>query len=142
MNLFHAQLYKHENGTFTIKIGDQGLIINPPIAKQYQNLQSYCHQPLIAGLRPEAFSLPETLAVDRIRVEVISLEVLGHEQLIYARVPGFKSQSSDAHEKQISSILIARVPSSRVHPGNTLDLGVDMSKLYLFTEDGKALPLN
>lgn len=149
MNLFRTQLYEHDDG-FAINIGNQSLSVNPSIVKRYQNLQYYCHQPLLAGLRPEAFFLPDakTVSADRIEVEVITLEALGHEHLIYAKaiVAGVNadkqaiSLSLDDHDEQISSVLVARVPSSHnVHSGAKLSLGVDLSKLYLFTADGRAI---
>ncbi|MBD1848040.1 ATP-binding cassette domain-containing protein [Cyanobacteria bacterium FACHB-63] len=152
INLFRTQLYKDESGTFTIEIGDQSLIINPLIVRRYQNLQHYCYQPLLAGLRPEAFFLSDAkmLLANHVEVEVVALESLGHEHLIYARLPlaevnsekqGISiNHSRDDHNEQISSVVVARVPSSRdIHLGTKLSLGVDMSKLYLFTANGRAI---
>ena len=153
MNLFHTRLQKTESGTFSINIGGHSLMINSSTVNRYQNLEHYCHQPLLAGLRPEAFFLPDqNTPIDHcVQIEVVSLEALGHELLIYAKAPttevtmGNKqgisiTDSQDDHAEQMSSVLIARVPSSRnIHPDTKLSLGVDMSKLYLFAVDGRAI---
>lgn len=153
MNLFHTRLQKTESGTFSINIGDRSLMINSSTVNRYQNLEHYCHQPLLAGLRPEAFFLPDAnTPIDHcVQIEVVSLEALGHELLIYAKAPATKvttgnkqgisiTDSQDDHAEQMSSVLIARVPSSRnIHPDTKLSLGVDMSKLYLFAVDGRAI---
>lgn len=153
MNLFHTRLQKTESGTFSINIGGHSLMINSSTVNRYQNLEHYCHQPLLAGLRPEAFFLPDqNTPIDHcVQIEVVSLEALGHELLIYAKAPTTEvttdnkqgisiTDSQDDHAEQMSSVLIARVPSSRnIHPDTKLSLGVDMSKLYLFAVDGRAI---
>ena len=153
MNLFHTRLQKTESGTFSINIGGHSLMINSSTVNRYQNLEHYCHQPLLAGLRPEAFFLPDAnTPIDHcVQIEVVSLEALGHELLIYAKAPATEvtidnkqgisiTDSQNDHAEQMSSVLIARVPSSRnIHPYTKLSLGVDMSKLYLFAVDGRAI---
>lgn len=153
MNLFHTRLQKTESGTFSINIGGHSLMINSSTVNRYQNLEHYCHQPLLAGLRPEAFFLPDAnTPIDHcVQIEVVSLEALGHELLIYAKAPATEvtidnkqgisiTDSQNDHAEQMSSVLIARVPSSRnIHPDTKLSLGVDMSKLYLFAVDGRAI---
>jgi len=153
MNLFHTRLQKTESGTFSINIGGHSLMINSSTVNRYQNLEHYCHQLLLAGLRPEAFFLPDAnTPIDHcVQIEVVSLEALGHELLIYAKAPATEvtidnkqgisiTDSQNDHAEQMSSVLIARVPSSRnIHPDTKLSLGVDMSKLYLFAVDGRAI---
>ena len=153
MNLFHTRLQKTESVTFSINIGGHSLMINSSTVNRYQNLEHYCHQPLLAGLRPEAFFLPDpNTPIDHcVQIEVVSLEALGHELLIYAKAPATEvtidnkqgisiTDSQNDHAEQMSSVLIARVPSSRnIHPYTKLSLGVDMSKLYLFAVDGRAI---
>ncbi|PSB20375.1 sn-glycerol-3-phosphate ABC transporter ATP-binding protein UgpC [Phormidesmis priestleyi ULC007] len=152
MNLFRTRLQKLESGTFMINMGDRPLIVNSSTVNRYQNLEHYYDQPLLAGLRPEAFFLPDAnTPVDQcVQVEVISLEALGHELLIYAKAPATLTiednqavsitNNRDDPDEQMSSVLIARVPSSRnIHPDTRLSLGVDTSKLYFFAVDGKAI---
>lgn len=152
MNIFRTRLHKSESGTLTIDVGDRPLVVPSVIVNRYKDLEYYCHQPLLAGLRPEAFSLDANTSTNGcIQVEVISLEALGHELLIYAKAPIAEvkskdysitsmSSSMDNLDEQASSVLIARVPSSRkVAPGTQLNLSVDLRLLHLFTGDGRAI---
>jgi len=152
MNIFRTRLHKSESGTLTIDVGDRPLVIPSVIVNRYKDLEYYCHQPLLAGLRPEAFSLDANTSTNGcISVEVIALEALGHELLIYAKAPIAEVKSKDSSitsmsnsmdnlDEQVSSVLIARVPSSRkIAPGTQLNLSVDLRLLHLFTGDGRAI---
>ena len=155
MNLFHTRLLKHENGNFAIAFGNRSLSVHPSVVQRYRNLEQYCQQPLIAGLRPEAFGLADanSMVDDQIQVDVLSREALGHEHLIYTRAPisiiqddDNSARSSrdltDCSNQQNSSLLIARVSSSHaIHPDTSVNLTVDMSQLYLFTADGQSIDL-
>ncbi|XHX79310.1 MAG: ABC transporter ATP-binding protein [Stenomitos frigidus ULC029] len=153
MNIFRTRLHKSESGTLTIDVGDRPLVIPSVIVNRYKDLEYYCHQPLLAGLRPEVFSLLDANTSTNccIQVEVISLEALGHELLIYVKAPIAEVKSKDSSitsmsssmdnlDEQVSSVLIARVPSSRkIAPGTQLNLSVDLRLLHLFTGDGRAI---
>ncbi|HEY9847489.1 MAG TPA: ATP-binding cassette domain-containing protein, partial [Candidatus Caenarcaniphilales bacterium] len=149
MNLFHTQLQKRD-GTYTIQFGAHPLVVAPAALNRYQDWERYLHQPILAGLRPEAFFLSDASAPQghTIEVEVSTLEALGHEMIIYAKAPvpmieveeSHASTTPDAQEQGHHSILIARVPSSRaLRTESRVTLGVDTSKLYLFTVDGQAI---
>ncbi len=149
MNIFHTQLQKTD-GTFTIQFGDQSLVVAPAAVNRYKDLGRYLHQPILAGLRPEAFFLPNTQAAKgyAVEVEVSTVEALGHEMIIYARVAIPMIAVEDSHNGAApdggqghKSVLIARIPSSRsIQTDTNLTLGVDSSKLYLFTAEGQAIP--
>ena len=112
----------------------------------------YINQPILAGLRPEAFFLADAnTSKDRcLQVEVKAVEALGYEKIVYVLAPvskievedsrdGVAADGMDKNEGQ-SSILITRLPSSRdAQTDAKLTLGVDTGKLYLFTADGKAI---
>ncbi len=159
MNIFRTQLHKAENGNFTMDFGPQSLAISEAAISRYRQIEKYVDQPILAGLRPEAFSVAEAglsssngvLNSNLIQVEVSTLEALGHEMIVYGEVPIEKieiedSQSAasrgdqDLDEKQHRSILTARVPSSRqIQANRSLSLSVDTSALYLFAADGSRL---
>ncbi|MGV0027748.1 ABC transporter ATP-binding protein [Phormidesmis priestleyi] len=153
MNIFRTRLQKSESGTFTIDVGDRSLVVPPATVNRYKNLDHYCHQPLLAGLRPEAFFLLDAnTSDDCIQVEVISLEALGHELLLYAKpliakvrsnddpMTSMSNNSTNNLDEQISSVLIARVPSSRkIAPDTQLNLSVNLHLLHLFADDGRAI---
>jgi multiple sugar transport system ATP-binding protein len=144
MNIFRTQLHKAENGTITMDFGRQSLEISAATVNRYQQLEQNLNQPILAGLRPEAFSVADAghSSDNLIQVVVMTLEALGHEMIVYVEafiekieIEDGKSQSS--RENQPSSILIARVPSSRqIQIHQPLTLSVDSSNLYLFTLEG------
>jgi multiple sugar transport system ATP-binding protein len=150
MNIFRTQLHKAEDGSFSIDFGQQSLVISAAAVSRYPQIEQYLNRPLLAGLRPEAFSVAEADVSNSngnlIQVEVSTLEALGHEMIVYGEVPIEKIEIEDSRSEvsvdnqtsqQHRSILTARVPSSRriqvLHP---LTLSVDTSNLYLFTLDG------
>jgi len=151
MNIFHSQLQKTESGTFTIDIAGQNLVLEQSLLDRYSQLPQYIKRPILAGLRPEAFYLPDAnISPDCcLQVEVEAVEALGHEMIVYFDAPVSRIEVEESHdgatadnskEGKSTSILIARVPSSPdVYTGAQLNLAVDTSKLYLFHGDGKAI---
>jgi multiple sugar transport system ATP-binding protein len=156
MNLFQTHLRQTAEGPFAIDFGPNELEIAPPTIARYPNLGQHVGQPLIAGLRPEAFSLatPDAPPQSSIEVELRSIEALGHEMILHAEAPLTQVVVTEGQQQEQSqqfngsngsnssgrSILIARIPSSReVHDTKHLRLSVDSSKLYLFTAQGEAI---
>lgn len=150
MNIFHTRLQKAD-GNLVIDFGAQPLVIDPSIANRYKDLERYINQPILAGLRPEAFFLSDRNAPkgNSITVEVSVVEALGHEMIIYAKSPIPMIEVEDSHKGSGNnpdqhpgqkSTLIARVPSTQTIQADTrLSLGVDCEKLYLFAADGVAI---
>ncbi len=145
MNIFPTRLYKTEQGCLSLEVGDQRLTVDPGALSRYPTLVKYLDQPLLAGLRPEAFYLAEgNPSIDAcLQVEVRALEVLGHEMIIYAQAPvgmiQAEATASDGTEPG-SSTLVARLAANRdVHAHTRLRLAVDTSKLYFFTADHQAI---
>jgi multiple sugar transport system ATP-binding protein len=151
MNIFRTWLRKTESGDFAIDFGKQSLAISAAAVSRYPQIEQHLDQPILAGLRPEAFSVAEASLSrstrNSIQVEVSTLEALGHEMIVYGEVPIEKieiedsqsevSKNSQALHEQHRSILTARVPSSRqIQALQPLTLSVDTSNLYLFASDG------
>ena len=150
MNIFQSQLDKTERGHLTLDLGDQSLVVDPAQLDRYQDWDQHLNQPILVGLRPEAFCVSDVPHVCTLQVKVTAVEVLGHEMILYFPVPVAKVKADDSHGEALTvagtregaeqSIFVARVPSRRdVHAGTPLTLGVDMSKLYLFNRQGDAI---
>jgi multiple sugar transport system ATP-binding protein len=145
MNIFPTRLRKAEHGKLMLDFGDRALAVDPAVFSRYPKLESYLNQPLLAGLRPEAFYLADPAATEAcIQVEVKALEALGHEMIIYAQAPVEIIQAEDAansaEQASSPSTLVARVASNRdIHAHAKLTLGVDVSKLYFFTADYESI---
>jgi multiple sugar transport system ATP-binding protein len=147
MNIFPTQLQKTESGTFWLQFGPQSLAADRAVADRYQDLEQYLDRPVLAGWRPEAFFLAEAEDDRCLPVELEAVEALGHEMLVYFRAPTAKLDVEEAGSQlpdggQADSLFIARIPASqRVSRDSQLKLGVDMTKLYLFSADGNSLTL-
>ncbi len=145
MNIFRSSLGKNESGNLTIDFGGQFLTISAATARRYPDLERYLNRDILVGLRPEAFSIPPTDADNLITVTISSVELLGHETIVYATAPINKIDPDEATSGQTGSmgngsILIARIASSRaILAGDRLVLAVDTSKLYLFSIDGECI---
>jgi multiple sugar transport system ATP-binding protein len=153
MNIFLTQLQKTENGTFLLEFGPQSLVIPQAVVDKYQDLEKYLDRPILAGWRPESFFLAEAGASDHhyLQVELEAVEALGHEMLVYFHASvskldiednynNFVSSSQLLNKEKSNSILIARIPASQSFSRDSrLKLGVDMSKLYLFTAEGNSI---
>jgi glycerol transport system ATP-binding protein len=87
-----------------------------------------------AGVRPEAIGLAADSAdADAVRATVEHLESLGHETLAHVRVAG-GAGTDDVR-------LVARLEGMHGFArGETVRLHVDPARVYLFGEDGAALP--
>jgi multiple sugar transport system ATP-binding protein len=147
MNIFQTQVQQTERGAFELAFGERALAIDPQVVTRYPALNRYLNQPILAGLRPEAFHLANTQAAPDacIQIQVNALEALGHEMIVYAEAPVAMIQADESRqdpqlEQSNSAPLIARVPSSHdIHLHSPLTLSVDVSKLYLFTPNGQAM---
>jgi len=146
MNLFHTVLRRGDDGRLTVDIGDRRLPIDPRAFAGDGDLDQHLGQPLIAGLRPEAFVVAESVALaSRIDVQITAVEPLGHETLVHftAGVPTLTSETADrlSTASPRSGTMVARLGGgSRLMTGGSIALGIDSSDIALFAADGRAVP--
>ena len=80
------------------------------------------------GLRPESLALVEDVHTS-IHLELDTLELLGHEQLLYFGLEGI-----------VNGELVVRLPDSdQLVPGETIPMRINMRELYFFNADGIAI---
>ena len=147
MNIFRTRLHQDERGVFMVNFGEQFLEMGAATVSRHQQLDQYCDQPILVGLRPEAFAVAPPQASSSISVDVQTVEALGHEMIVHAVATIDKidtdDQSGEPGERQLSqprSILTARLASSRsIQAGHRLNLSVDDSQMYLFSIDGERI---
>jgi len=143
MNLFHTVLRRGEGGGLTLDFGDQRLPVDPQVVAGYPGLDRHLGQPVIAGLRPEAFVAAESVsAAGRIEVQVTAVEPLGHETLVHFIAPAVATvhpgaTDDEARHRPLAARLRGIV---RVAPGASFGLGVTTADLALFHLDGESLP--
>jgi multiple sugar transport system ATP-binding protein len=151
MNIFKTRLQKTGEAGLSIQFGDYHLPLPAQVLQRYPQLvclERYLDQPLLAGLRPEAFALaaatPHTASI---QVELRAVEALGHETMLYAESPAPLMQVEDTAPGSITSsiegdfdphppgTLVARVAATRdLHPQTRVNLSIDLEKLYLFPD--------
>jgi multiple sugar transport system ATP-binding protein len=128
MNIFPARLSRAsgvpqlESGGWRIPI--EQLLFSKP------GLEEFMERPILAGLRPEAFST-ELKPVYPAIIE--SIESLGHERLVYFR-PAATTPSAE------QKTLVARLSYPHVEAtGQHIKLGFKPEQLYFFTEEGSVI---
>ena len=148
MNIFQSQLVK-EDGTLKAVFGDRALTLDSETANL--DLNRYLDLPLLAGLRPEAFSLAtdDTPSDRRMEVEIAAIEALGYEMLIYfsvavqkvtVDVEAAKEEELLQYSNTDVATFAARLPVMRhLRPGVKLSLEIDTNQLYLFESTGRAI---
>ncbi|WP_199248188.1 ABC transporter ATP-binding protein [[Phormidium] sp. ETS-05] len=148
MNIFPTKISKTHSGVLSLDFGGQHIAINPAITEKYPELSRYyLDKPIIAGWRPEAFSLaPPDEPIDRcIEVDVEAVEALGHEMIVYFKAALTRIEVeaiSNREEKATgnSKLLVARLQSSQnLKNVPRITLTVDSSKLYFFNQAGQAI---
>ncbi len=131
MNIVSAALVEHDDRQLTVRLGRQSVAL-PIAASQYgRDVLSDFEQGLFAGIRPEAFHTAASENTEAVSVEMSSVEYLGHESLLYFRLPRDAQDAGD-------EVLIARVPGQFDAAGHGDEkLYVDPADVYLFDRQGE-----
>ncbi len=140
MNLFGSELVALEGGAMALRWGTR-LLPLPLNGERCAALRRYLGQPLLAGLRPEAFVAPGNAGV-RVSARVANVETLGHEQLLYFRadVAPLTVDAAPGNDAAREATLVARLAGTfRAGAGELIELGLDLEQLHLFDAQGMAL---
>jgi multiple sugar transport system ATP-binding protein len=141
MNLFRTVLRGGKEGGVTLDFGGRRLPVDTRAVAAYPGLDQHLGQPLIAGLRPEAFVVAESVAAtSRIDVQITAVEPLGHETLVHFTAPGVVVDPGPEGAATSTRPLTARLAGTfTVIVGDPVGLGVDTRHLMLFGPDGRVL---
>ena len=127
MNIIPCEL-RREGECLCFDFADQALNVPENGRVAHDTLNRYIGQSIFFGFRPESFSVVED-AHTSVHLELDTIEVLGHEQLLYftlAQVAG--------------SELVVRLPDSdEFTPGDIVPLRINTRELSFFNEDGIAI---
>jgi multiple sugar transport system ATP-binding protein len=153
MNLFRSRL-RAEQEQYAFAFGEQWIPVAAAALTARGALRRRSGEPLLLGLRPEAFvASAQVDARRRIAGTVQATEELGHERIVYfttavARLAGWVSsrrQEPDAGmpdgEVSEPSPFAARLPVGCEVPrrGDLIELGIDTSQLHFFDIAGEAI---
>ena len=148
MNIFHSRLERAEDQeTPHLDFGQQRLAVSADVVGEYGPIGKLLDQPLLAGLRPEAFSPAERVeSENRVQVRVVASEALGHEDIVYFESPApvyghEQASAGTAENKRSPGTMVARLPAagSSLEAGQEIQLGIDTQKLVLFDQHGNRL---
>jgi multiple sugar transport system ATP-binding protein len=143
MNLLPGRLLPSGSGGVELRFG--GITAELPTEAMSQP-DCPIDEPLIVGIRPEAIIPARTSAACLpVELKVEAVESLGHERLIYGRLPQPQEFDSPVAQSLGPSVvddperLVARVPPDlRAEPGETIPLWMTAKSLYFFRSDGAA----
>ena len=146
MNLFESASATAANGAPGFLLGNETLPLPDPFVKRFASGGLTPGDKLVIGFRPEAFTASEQAGtVHPLRVRVIAVEAMGHEQIVYfdmgVKAFATTTRTSSSGEATLSNgVFAARLPS-RCHaePGQSLALGLDVSQIHIFDMNGVAL---
>jgi multiple sugar transport system ATP-binding protein len=135
MNFIQARITRGAEGWF-LDLGGQTLVLPPAYLEKRPGLGAYQEKIIIAGLRPEHFSVAKTKervnAVLKIKVEVV--ETLGPVNYVHFSLPDIR-----ADQNQVS--LVASLdPAVPAVPERELELTIDPYQIHFFDpETGSTL---
>lgn len=128
MNIFPARLSR-DSGVLQLESGGWRIPLEQLLARK-PGLEEFLERPILAGLRPEAFS-PELMPAFTAIVE--SIESLGHERLVY-----FRPAATTPRAEQ--KTLVARLPYPQAEAvGQSIKLGFIPEQLYFFNGEGEVI---
>jgi ABC-type sugar transport system ATPase subunit len=143
MNVFETRIRREDDRCF-LEFGSQR--IQAPVRQAWPNSES--GETLLAGLRPESFFWPEQDSeLPCIQVEVVSIEYLGHEQVVYFKSPvptmNLREESLSEPVAQTpadNAVLAARLLNPRkVEMESHITLALDPGKMHWFDSKGQPL---
>lgn len=141
----HRDSEKPDSGR--IEFGEQQLSISTAVLQRFMGGKHYDNQQVLAGLRPEAFRAAQEVSQEnRVQVQVVSKEALGHEHIIYFQSPTAlyedgPAPSAQQTEPSENDRMAARLPADHPapSPNETVLLGVDTNQMVLFDLNGNRL---
>jgi multiple sugar transport system ATP-binding protein len=158
MNMAEGTLH-HRGDALVVALGDQELTVDPELAAERPALRNYTERTVAVGVRSEDLFEPgprnDAPADRRLRSTARLTEALGSEIVVHFEVPAPPVQTEDIQELSadagaqdaIGTIEVAGTkfvasfhPRSHVKPGESIEVGVDTSRLYFFDLDtGRAI---
>jgi multiple sugar transport system ATP-binding protein len=147
MNIFEATLRHSAEGKLYMDFGQESFSFDVSVLKQHGQVAKCVDNPLLVGLRPEAFSLEDgSTECGIIHVAVRSIEPLGHETLVYcetlSRASNAENTPQGRNKKHGETTIkfVARLSGKKsFKPKDNLILKVATKHIYLFNENGSRI---
>lgn len=138
MNLFDGRLCQAE-ARLEVELGGQRIPVGGEVERRQPGIGRLAGEAVIAGIRPDAFSLATDAAVhDTLEVEIEAVEHLGSELLLYFRLPPDTEHQNDAGSRP-SGVARLGLSEHRFEPGSFVRLRISSGTLYFFSPSGEAV---
>jgi multiple sugar transport system ATP-binding protein len=153
MNMAEGTIVEHGDG-LAVRLGDQQLTIDPEAYAVRPALRGYVGRTVAVGVRSEDLSEPgprnEVPPDQCLRSRALLTEALGSEIVVHFEVPAPPVQTEDTRELEediglgdiTQSLELAGTkfvasfsPRSKVKLGDTIEVGVDTTRMYFFDLD-------
>lgn len=145
MNLFKSSLSEIGPDGASVALGSQKIHLPRRVLDDRPALQGYAGRPLTLGMRPEdledAVIATASSPDERFKVDVELVEALGSELMVHGLVDAELASSGDPDAVEAEEALVVEKgslcvgrfsPRSRVLRGETIDVAVDVDRLYFF----------
>jgi len=135
MDFFDGTISRTSDGA-TLVIGDRSVDLAGQSAAAAANAASSGERKVIAGIRPEDFTLAAESDANTIVGVVDVVEHLGNEQLIYMQSPAARTSESS----EVKGVTARVDPDATVRPGDKVAIALDPTHVHLFdAETGRRL---
>jgi multiple sugar transport system ATP-binding protein len=153
MNMAEGTIVQHGDG-LAVRLGEQQVTIDPEAYAARPALRAYVGRTVAVGVRSEDLSEPgprnEVPPDQCLRSRALLTEALGSEIVVHFEVPAPPVQTEDTRELEediglgdiAQSLELAGTkfvasfsPRSKVKLGDTIEVGVDTTRLYFFDLD-------
>jgi len=129
MNIFPVTPVNTGQG-LNIQLGESVLTLPNDSAAKQSGLAAFQNQSIFMGLRPEALAPnPNDDYAGALPVRVVSLESLGHENLVHFELP----------EDPATRFAMRTTSKVRPQPGNDIRILPDLHQARFFSADGQAI---
>jgi ABC-type sugar transport system ATPase subunit len=129
MNIFPVTLMNTEQGMET-QLGASILTLPNDLLGKQAGLMAFLNQPVFLGLRPEALAPnPKDDRAGGLPVHVVSVESLGHENLVYFELLKYP----------VTRFVMRTTNNFRPEPGSEIWILPDLRQSRFFSSDGQAI---
>ena len=133
MNIIPSILLNGSDDGIEVGIGKQMIKLSNAWQCMHEKISKHLDKKIYVGIRPEAFSCSQVKSGVGIKIQILSVEFLGHESLVYFQFP-------EANDNGPDNILIARIAGKFVcsSVGNEM-FYINPDSIYLFDNNGSVI---
>ena len=130
MNIVLSTLIVDGANKLAVRLGNQSITLSQDRQQANPAITKFIGQPILVGIRPEAISATQVMNSVGLKLNILSVEFLGHESLVYFHCP-------DAGGSEPGDVVIARIVGKVQSPiHKNAEFFIDPDAIYLFNQEG------